>query len=102
MLTQNSAIPNTPVDNHRSAAPSPKKDTRPSVYAAPLLPTTVLDLKDLKSVLRLGHSTIYQWMANGKLPQPSFRLGEKSPRWIWADVEKHIRAQAELNNNTAK
>jgi len=92
MVNQTSAVPNTSIDKLHSAFSSPKKDTRPSVYAAPLLPTTVLDLRDLRSVLRLGHTTVYAWMANGKLPQPSFRLGEKSPRWIWADVEKHITA----------
>lgn len=52
----------------------------------------LIRLKEVQHRVGLGRSTIYRWMAEGKLPKP-ITLGGNSVAWIEEDVDAWIKAR---------
>jgi prophage regulatory protein len=49
----------------------------------------LLNLKDVRSITKLGRTTIYRWMDQGKFPKP-IKLSDASIRWRESDLERWI------------
>lgn len=52
-----------------------------------------LRAKALAVRLNSGESTIWRMVQDGRLPQPTIRLGKRCTLWRWADVEKALTTQ---------
>ena len=44
----------------------------------------------------LGHSTIYRWVREGRIPQP-VRIGPKMSRWRVSDCQEALSAMIEAS-----
>ena len=58
----------------------------------------LLTVREISRVLRLGQRTIWRLTSLsragvGAFPQP-VRIGEKTVRWRWEDVEEYLRKRA--------
>ena len=56
----------------------------------------LLSIKDLKALLGVGESTIWQWVRDGKFPKP-IKLSKTLSRWKQSKVEGWINEQSESN-----
>jgi prophage regulatory protein len=49
-----------------------------------------LNINEVSDRTKIGRSTIYKWMSDGKFPQ-AHRRGEKCTRWLSSDIEAWIQ-----------
>ena len=56
----------------------------------------LLSIKDVKTLLGLGESTIWQWVREGKFPKP-IKLSKTLSRWKSSSVEAWIHEQSSVN-----
>ena len=54
---------------------------------------TLMSARLLMQRLAIGRTKFYHDLQTGVLPQPSIRLGARSPRWLWSDVVQHLKCQ---------
>jgi prophage regulatory protein len=61
----------------------------------------ILRLPDVKRLIGLSRSTIYQLVAQGSFPKP-VHLGERSVGWVQAEVEQWLQRRIETSRKTAR
>ena len=70
--------------------------TAESLKPEPIKADSLLSVKDLKTLLGLGESTIWQWVRKGKFPKP-IKLSKTLSRWKQSKVEAWINEQSSAN-----
>lgn len=70
--------------------------TAESLKPEPIKADPLLSVKDLKTLLGLGESTIWQWVRKGKFPKP-IKLSKTLSRWKQSKVEAWINEQSSAN-----
>jgi predicted DNA-binding transcriptional regulator AlpA len=52
----------------------------------------LLDITDLCSIYRASRSYVYNEIAEGRMPAPAVKLGQRFTRWRAADIHAHLQA----------
>lgn len=60
----------------------------------------LLDTKQLKELLMIkGDATLWRYLKEGKLPQPTINISRTKRLWDKAEVLSHIRKKTEVKND---
>jgi len=54
---------------------------------------TLMSADALMEQLTIRRIKLYVGLQASLMPQPSIRLGARSPRWLWTDVVQHLKCQ---------
>jgi len=63
----------------------------------PITSDRLIRFKELKKIVPLGRTTIWQMMCDGRFPR-SHRIGKNATAWLETDIKKWIREQTENSN----
>jgi prophage regulatory protein len=61
----------------------------------------LLKLNEVTAVVRLGRSTIYLMVADGRFPKP-VKLGKRSTGWIAVEVHDWLNARIAARSNSVR
>jgi|GEM_PF-3460915 len=62
----------------------------------------VMTTADLTRALHISRTGVWQALKDGALPKPNFRIGSRSPRWIWGSVLDHLERRAKQARDSAE